>query len=182
MAFLLLVLLAPVFALIATAVKLDSPGSAFFVQMRRGRFFEQIRVFKYRTMRNAADPDPRLAMRADDPRITRVGRVLRATSLDELPQLLCVLRGTMSLVGPRPLVERESQACLPRYETRFDVRPGITGLAQISGRNSLTLRDRGALDVAYTLQQSLWLDLRILLRTPGALLTQGGIYRLRRTD
>ncbi len=171
---------APVFLLLALLVKATSRGPVFYVQQRVGRGYRSFGCIKFRTMRRDADkllsallaqsPDLEEEFRNDfklrkDPRITRLGKFLRRSSLDELPQFLNVLRGEMSVVGPRPIVEKE----LDRYGDRMDevlaVRPGLTGLWQVSGRNNLTYAKRVKLDVSYARHRSFWMDLRIILRT-----------------
>jgi lipopolysaccharide/colanic/teichoic acid biosynthesis glycosyltransferase len=170
----------PLFLVLALMVKLTSRGPVFYVQQRVGRDYRSFGCIKFRTMRRDADriltkilsesPDLQEEFRNDfklrnDPRITRLGRFLRRSSLDELPQFLNVLRGEMSVVGPRPIVRQE----LPRYAERMDevlaVRPGLTGLWQVSGRNNLTYRQRVLLDLRYARHHSLRMDLLIILRT-----------------
>lgn len=162
------------------AIKLDSAGTALFVQERTGKGGRRFRMYKLRTMvldaetlksqyqalNQRSDPDFKLV---DDPRSTRVGRFLRKTSLDELPQIFNVLRGDMSWVGPRPTSFDASTYRL-WHTARLKYRPGITGLWQISGRDALTFDERVRLDIAYIHHQSLWLDLRILWRTVGYVL------------
>jgi lipopolysaccharide/colanic/teichoic acid biosynthesis glycosyltransferase len=168
-------LILPLIAIVAVIVKLDSPGPVFFHQWRTGRHGRRFRMHKFRTM--ISDADARKAEYAhlnelawpdfkirDDPRITRVGRILRRVSLDELPQLLNVWKGEMSLVGPRP-TSFTPEAYRLWHTARLDVVPGITGLSQISGRSKLHFDQRVKLDLAYIERASLWLDLRILLRT-----------------
>src|ERR1700755_1004112 len=171
----LLVVVLPALALCAIAIRLDSPGPAFFTQQRTGRDGRRFRMLKLRTMfANAEGMKPALAHLnvlpppdfkiPDDPRITRVGRFLRATSLDELPQLLNVLRGDMSLVGPRP--NSFSAARSEPWPThRLDVVPGITGLWQIEGRNVTDFDERLRLDVQYIRRRSLLFDLQLMVRT-----------------
>ena len=173
----LCVFLLPLFLAISLSVKADSKGPVFFIQKRRGRFFREFRVIKFRTLRHGApDPCQRYEMLERDPRITLAGAVLRRTSLDELPQLFNVLAGSMSLVGPRPLVEWESQDCLKKYAERFRVKPGITGLSQVAVRNSVDFDARANLDVEYVTRWNMWLDMRILISTPPALISGKGIY------
>jgi lipopolysaccharide/colanic/teichoic acid biosynthesis glycosyltransferase len=173
----LLVLLSPLFLLIALAIKLDSTGPALFLQKRRGKHFRLFTLMKFRSLRhNAPDPHGRYEMLEDDSRITRVGRFLRRSSLDELPQLFNVIVGTMSLVGPRPLVEWESQSSLLRWAERYHVKPGITGSAQLSGRNAIDFDSRCALDVEYVRKHSNFLDLRLILKTPFMFLKSEGNY------
>jgi lipopolysaccharide/colanic/teichoic acid biosynthesis glycosyltransferase len=174
---LLCICLLPLFALIAIIIKLDSPGPVFFIQDRRGKHFRLMRVVKFRTLRHGApDPHARYEMLASDPRITRVGAFLRRTSLDELPQLFAVIGGTLSLVGPRPLVEWESRECLAKHAERFHVKPGLTGLSQVEVRNSADLCARSDKDVEYVHRWTLGLDLRILAQTPLLLARASGIY------
>jgi lipopolysaccharide/colanic/teichoic acid biosynthesis glycosyltransferase len=187
----LLAALAVPLGLIALLVRADG-GPALFAHRRVGRGGVPFRCLKFRTM--VPDAEARLAalLEADpaaraeweatrklrhDPRITRIGRFLRASSLDELPQLINVLRGEMSLVGPRPVPEAELAACYGAAAEHYKaVRPGITGLWQVSGRNDTSYADRVALDVAYVTRPSLREDLRILLRTPAAVLFRRGAY------
>ncbi|HEU5173895.1 MAG TPA: sugar transferase [Gemmatimonadaceae bacterium] len=180
----LLPLIVPVLLLCALAIRLDSPGPVFFSQSRTGRGGHRFRMWKLRTMVRNADelkaqyahlneltyPDFKIT---DDPRITRVGRVLRRTSLDELPQIVNVLKGDMSLVGPRPTSFSASTYRL-WHTARLEVQPGITGLWQISGRNELDFDDRLRLDVAYIRHRSFTLDLAILVRTIGTVASGRG--------
>lgn len=168
----------------ALLIKLDSRGPIVFAQERTGRGGRRFRMFKLRTMVENAEelkaeyahlnllsyPDFKVA---DDPRVTRVGRVLRKTSLDELPQLFNVLRGDMTLVGPRPTSFGADTYKL-WHTARLEVKPGLTGLWQVSGRNELDFDDRLRLDIAYVRHRSLRLDLEILYRTFGAVLTRRG--------
>lgn len=189
-ALLLLLLLLPVMALIALAVRGTSSGPALFRQERVGRFCEPFVMLKFRSMRVQNDdavhreyvtalltqetpPDggePGVYKLARDPRVTPLGSFLRRTSLDELPQLFNVLKGEMSLVGPRPALAFEVQMYDKVQRRRLDVAPGLTGLWQVSGRSALTMRQALDLDVEYVARRSWWLDVRILLRTPWALL------------
>lgn len=176
---------APLFALIALAIKLDSPGPVFFTQTRVGKNHRQFRIIKFRSMREGAEAEqqqlqalneadgPLFKIR-DDPRLTRVGTFLRRTSLDELPQLWNVLRGDMSLVGPRPPVPAEVASYQPWHMKRLTVPGGMTGLWQVSGRSELTFDEMVLLDIYYIEHWSPWLDLQILLRTiPKVLLAEG---------
>lgn len=173
----ILIVLSPFLILIAIMLKLDSPGPVLFSQERIGRHFRRFKMFKFRTLRHdMPDPHSRYEMREDDPRITRVGAFLRNTSLDELPQLFNVIAGSMSLVGPRPLVEWESRETLRKHAARFEVKPGITGLSQITVRNSVDLDGRSDVDVEYVRRWSPWLDLEVMLRTPVYVLTRKAIY------
>jgi lipopolysaccharide/colanic/teichoic acid biosynthesis glycosyltransferase len=171
-----LVICAPVFALAAAAIKFDSRGALFYQSPRWGRFGRTIGIWKFRTMvadaASILERDPALKAQfagniklTDDPRVTRVGRMLRRWSIDELPQLWNVLVGDLSLVGPRPKLFGEEARYGAALETVLAVRPGITGLWQVSGRNETTYDERIALDVRYALHPSLWEDVRILLLT-----------------
>jgi lipopolysaccharide/colanic/teichoic acid biosynthesis glycosyltransferase len=172
-----LVVLAPVFALIALCISLDSPGDVFFklrVAGRDGKPFDQ---WKFRTMiQNARDTAHRFETSATDPRITHVGRFLRRWSLDELPQLWNVVRGDMSLVGPRPAFLEVAQQYSPEQARRLQMRPGLTGLAQLRGRNLLPWEQRIVLDIVYIDRYSLWLDTKTLWRTIPLLLRGTGVY------
>lgn len=169
-----LVLLSPVLLAIAVAVRLESRGPAIFAQRRAGRGGRPFTMLKFRTMRADADPYGASPGGREDPRLTRLGRFLRETSLDELPQLLNVLTGRMSLVGPRPLYERQAERWTPRQRRRLDVPPGITGFAQAWGRGGLTHEDKIELDLYYVDNHGFLLDLRILLRTLANVLIGGG--------
>jgi len=167
----------PLFVVIAIAIKFDSKGPVFFLQNRRGLDFKVIKVIKFRTLQhNIPDPHENYEMLENDIRITRVGSILRKTSLDELPQLINILIGTMNLVGPRPLVEWESQKSLENYSERFRVKPGITGLSQLSGRNSIDFNARCEKDIEYIHQWSLGLDFLLFIKTPLYLLKTHTIY------
>jgi len=186
-----LVLLSPLLALVALIVRLDSSGPAFFRQTRIGRGGRPFSMYKFRTMVRDAPDDlhrelvltlvrakesTRAAHKlADDPRITRVGRWLRKASLDELPQLFNVVRGEMSLVGPRPPVLYEYEAYEPWQLERFEMPQGMTGLWQVSGRNRVTYRRMHELDIEYVRHWSLWLDVKILAATLRAVVVDGEI-------
>lgn len=189
--FLSLPFLLPLWALIALAIKLDSPGPVFYTQKRVGHGGREIRIWKFRSMvQNAEavleaylDSDPKLREEwkhsfklRNDPRVTRVGRLLRRTSLDELPQLWNVLRGEMSLIGPRPIVSEEISFYGDYYEIYQQVLPGLTGLWQVSGRNDTTYQERVNLDVYYVQNWSIWLDIHILLHTFLVALQGRGAY------
>jgi len=165
----LLVLLAPVLAAVALGVRLGSPGGALFRQLRLGRHGRPFQLLKFRSMYvNAPDlrnPDGSAVTGEHDPRVTPLGRFLRQTSLDELPQLINVLTGKMSLVGPRPDQVDQIRFYTGPEKRKLLVKPGITGLAQISGRNGIAWERRKALDLEYVERQSLRLDLAILLQT-----------------
>jgi Undecaprenyl-phosphate galactose phosphotransferase WbaP len=184
-------LLLPLFLLLAAMVAFDSRGPVFFRQPRIGRDGRTFAVFKFRTMRSDAEvvleqyllnnPGLRLEWERDqklrdDPRVTRLGHWLRRSSLDELPQLLNVLRGEMSLVGPRPIVASEIERYGEWFEMYTRVSPGMAGLWQVSGRNSVSYEERVQLDVSYIRNWSVWLDLVILARLPAALISSRGAY------
>ncbi|HZM16900.1 MAG TPA: NeuD/PglB/VioB family sugar acetyltransferase [Candidatus Krumholzibacteria bacterium] len=176
-AFVLLLLSSPLFGLIALAVRLDSPGSPFFLQERIGARGQPFTIFKFRTMRNGAERDGLGVTTApDDERITRLGSFLRRTGLDELPQLLNILLGEMSFVGPRPTLRYQVDAYTPRQRRRLLFRPGITGWAQVHGRNDISWAERIELDLEYVRTHTLGLDLGILMRTLGVVLRGRGIY------
>lgn len=182
-----LILLAPLLAAVAVAIKIDSPGPVFFRQERLGSRAQPFSIWKFRTMRRDAE-----AMRfemahlnemegsgplfkiKDDPRITRLGRLLRRTSVDELPQLINVLCGSMSLVGPRPFVTHEAVQIQGWGQRRLDLAPGITGLWQVRGRNDVPFEEMVQLDYMYVTNWSVWWDLRILLQTVPTVLRRRG--------
>ena len=161
-----LVVLTPVFGVIALAIKRDSEGPVFFAGERIGRDGKLFKILKFRTMVESpeAHNGPRINTR-DDARITRLGRFLRDSKLNELPQLINVLRGEMTLVGPRPCLPYEAEEYLRWHKNRFDIRPGITGLWQVSGKNKLPFKQMIRLDISYLRNLSLWLDIKILLLT-----------------
>ncbi|NER78726.1 MAG: undecaprenyl-phosphate galactose phosphotransferase WbaP, partial [Leptolyngbya sp. SIO1D8] len=185
------ILALPLFLIIIVAVKLDSPGPVFYGQYRLGRGARPFIAWKFRTMVTDADwiLEKHLSQSAtlreqwergrklkQDPRITRVGRILRRTSLDELPQLWNVLRGEMSLVGPRPIVDDEITHYADTFELYKRVPPGITGLWQVSGRSDVTYSERVTLDAYYVRNWSVWLDVYILLKTVWVVLVGDGAY------
>ena len=176
-----LVLTAPLLALAMLAIRLESPGSAIYRQRRVGKDARPFDLFKLRTMVDGAEHlGAGLAVNAGDTRITRVGAFLRRTSLDELPNLFNVLRGDMSLIGPRPTLPVQVAQYTDRQRRRLSVKPGITGWAQVNGRASLPWAERIELDLYYVEHRSLGLDLRILSRTPAMVLSGGGLYKGRR--
>jgi lipopolysaccharide/colanic/teichoic acid biosynthesis glycosyltransferase len=172
------VLCAPLVALVALAVRLESPGDPIYRQTRVGRDGELFEIYKLRTMVAGAEfQGEGLAIAAGDSRITRLGGLLRRTSLDELPNLWNVARGEMSVVGPRPTLKGQVDAYTPRQRGRLAVKPGITGWAQVNGRASLPWPERIELDLWYVEHRSLALDLEILKRTVRSVLSGGGIYK-----
>lgn len=194
---LLVVVLAPLLLALTLAIRLESPGPALFRQRRIGRGLNGFRVHKFRSMREDANPErhrqyvqaligghnrpverdgtgPSLYKLAVDDRITGIGRLLRHWSLDELPQLFDVLRGDMSLVGPRPVIPYEVERYPAEWLERFAVKPGLTGLWQVSGRSERTYEEMVLLDIEYARNRTLLTDLRILLRTPAVVLLRRG--------
>jgi lipopolysaccharide/colanic/teichoic acid biosynthesis glycosyltransferase len=171
-----LALSAPLLGLAALGIKLDDGGPVLYRQRRVGKDGRDFELLKLRTMVvDAERQGAGFAVNRGDPRITRVGRVLRKLSLDELPQLWNVVRGDMSLVGPRPTLRYQVERYDERQRRRLEVKPGITGWAQIHGRAALPWAERIELDVWYVEHRSGWLDLKILARTPLALF--GGTYK-----
>ena len=169
---------APFVALLALAVRLESPGHPIYRQTRVGEKGRQFEIYKLRTMvRGAEFTGAGLAIQEGDDRITRVGAFLRRYSLDELPNLWNVLRGEMSIVGPRPTVPVQVEQYTERERGRLNVKPGITGWAQINGRASLPWAERIELDLWYVEHWSLALDLKILARTLGLVLSGRGLYK-----
>jgi lipopolysaccharide/colanic/teichoic acid biosynthesis glycosyltransferase len=184
------VVLLPLMFVIWASIRVTSPGGAVFRQTRLGSGRSPFIMYKFRTMKSDSDdqlhrdyvarllaeevePVDGLFKLTDDPRITTVGAFLRKTSLDELPQLFNVLSGDLSLVGPRPALAWEATMFPAWADARFEVKPGVTGLWQVSGRNRLRMTDGLRLDIDYVTQRTLWLDLRILLRTLPAVLSGG---------
>ncbi len=177
----------PILLLIAIAIKLDSRGPVLFRQLRVGQRFHHFWIYKFRTMRVGAEDEldalrdqsevdgPLFKIR-EDPRVTKVGHFLRQTSLDELPQLINVIKGEMSLVGPRPPIPEEVAQYLPWHKRRLSVPPGISGLWQVSGRSELTFDEMVLLDLYYIEHWSPWMDMSILLRTVPKVLARDGAY------
>ena len=186
-----LIVLAPVLAACAIAIKLDSPGPVFFRQRRVGRDDQHFEVYKFRSMQADADRnkdavatlnfhgggnDNGMFKIREDPRVTRVGRFLRRYSLDELPQLFNILRGEMSCVGPRPLIETEDRQIEGRFRRRLSLTPGLTGLWQAHGRSDIPFEQMVNLDFLYVSNWSLWLDVKLLIRTASAVFRGTGAY------
>jgi lipopolysaccharide/colanic/teichoic acid biosynthesis glycosyltransferase len=177
LAALLLVVTAPLLAPAALAIRLESRGPVFYRQRRVGRHGRPFELWKLRTMVPGAESmGAGVYVLEGDPRITRVGRLLRRFSFDELPNLVNVLRGEMAMVGPRPTVQEQVDRYTERQLRRLEVKPGITGWAQINGRTSLPWPERIELDVWYVEHRSLRLDLRILARTARLLASGRGLY------
>ncbi len=184
----LAIALSPFFVLVIALIRLDSPGAIFFAQQRVGRHGRQFKMFKFRSMYIDAE-ERKAALMAenemqggvifkmkDDPRITRVGKYIRRGSIDELPQLWNVFKGEMSLVGPRPPLPAEVADYSLEDRRRLEVIPGITCIWQVSGRSEIPFDQQVELDVAYIESQSVWLDLKLLLRTVPAVLLGKGAY------
>jgi lipopolysaccharide/colanic/teichoic acid biosynthesis glycosyltransferase len=172
------ILSAPVVALLALAIRIESPGHPIYCQIRVGKDGELFSIYKLRTMvRGAEFTGAGLAIQEGDDRITRLGRFVRRYSLDELPNLWNVLRGEMSIVGPRPTLQLQVEQYTERQRGRLAVKPGITGWAQINGRASLPWPERIELDLWYVEHQSTLLDLKILVRTARLVLGGQGLYK-----
>jgi lipopolysaccharide/colanic/teichoic acid biosynthesis glycosyltransferase len=172
-----LIILSPLLGAIAVFIKIDSPGPVFFLQERVGRNKVPFRIIKFRTMVPGAEKTGAgYEVAENDSRITRAGKFLRRWSLDELPQLINIFLGQMSLVGPRPTLLYQVEEYTPRQMRRLEMKPGLTGLAQVSGRNTLSWPERIELDIKYVDAHSLWLDMVILLRTPAIVLRKDAVY------
>jgi lipopolysaccharide/colanic/teichoic acid biosynthesis glycosyltransferase len=171
-----LILLSPFLAIAAIAIKLGSRGPVFYRQRRVGLNGEEFEMLKLRTMAAGSDPvGVGTVVTRDDPRVTKAGRVLRRTSLDEIPNLVNVLRGEMALVGPRPTIPAQVAGYTPRQHRRHEVLPGITGWAQVQGRAGIPWEERIELDVWYVEHRSASLDTRILAKTLWLLITGHGL-------
>ncbi|QJQ94012.1 MULTISPECIES: sugar transferase [Halomonadaceae] len=179
--FVALLLISPLMILIALWVKLDSKGPVLFLQQRAGLDGRPFRIYKFRTMversSEAIDQHKEQVVSDEmDPRITRAGRFIRSTSLDELPQLFNILRGDMSVVGPRPVLMEQKEVIPPGYQVRFSVRPGLTGLAQVRGRRSLGWLQQLAFDAEYVKRCGFFYDIGIILLTVKVVMTGSGVY------
>lgn len=178
-----LIIALPILLVIALAIKLSSKGSIFFIQKRLGEHGKIFDIYKFRTMvQDAEKVGTGIFTSHDDPRITKVGHLLRKTSLDEVPQILNVLKGDMSLVGPRPPVPyhpHKYEDYSDEQRMRFTVKPGITGYAQVIGRNTLTWDERIDLDIEYVENMSMMLDLKILFKTVFVFANKNEIYNLK---
>jgi len=170
------VILCPLFFVLWLAIRLSSPGAAVFKQQRAGKNGIGFTFYKFRTMRMDADPFGPSPKSGEDVRITKVGRFLREYSLDELPQLVNVLKGDMSIVGPRPLYISQMAEWNGRQKRRLLVKPGLTGLAQISGRGELTIEEKLDLDVRYVESAGVWLDVKIFFTTVAQVFFKKSIY------
>ncbi|HHV25846.1 MAG TPA: sugar transferase [Tissierellia bacterium] len=181
LSFIALIILSPLFLILAICIKIDSKGPVFFKQERLGKDGEVFLIYKFRTMVDGAiHMGSGLRTDEGDPRVTKVGKVLRKTSLDELPQLINILKGEMSIIGPRPPVPyypHKYEDYSEEQKLRFTVLPGITGYAQINGRNEIEWDERIKYDVYYVRNWSLGLDFKIFFRTIKIVLCKEGIYR-----
>jgi lipopolysaccharide/colanic/teichoic acid biosynthesis glycosyltransferase len=176
LAVLAMIVLSPVLLIAAAAIKLTGPGPVLYRQRRVGLDGREFELLKLRTMVQGSDPvGVGRVVERDDPRVTAAGRFLRRTSLDEIPNLVNVLRGEMAIVGPRPTIPAQVKDYTPRQHRRHEVRPGLTGWAQVQGRAGIPWEERIELDVEYVDHRSLALDLRILARTARLLVTGQGL-------
>ncbi len=173
------IFLLPLFVIIGILVKVSSKGPVIFKQERAGKNGKPFIFYKFRTMKTEVDPFGPSPKAADDPRLTKIGKFLREYSFDELPQLFNVLKGNMSMVGPRPLYLSQIDEWTDRQKKRLLVKPGLTGLAQISGRGELTREEKLELDVKYVETAGFWLDLKIILITIGQVFGRKSIYEKR---
>ena len=174
-----IVILLPVFAVIVIAIKISSKGSAVFKQERAGKDGKPFMFYKFRTMKLNVDPFGPSPKSGEDPRLTKVGIFLREYSLDELPQLFNILKGDMSIVGPRPLYVSQMSEWNEQQKKRLLVKPGLTGLAQISGRGELTREEKLELDVEYVETASFAADIKIILTTIAQVFGRKSIYEKR---
>ncbi len=175
----IIVVLSPIIFVVALLTKLYDKRPVIFKQERAGKNGKSFIFYKFRTMRTDVDPFGASPKSADDPRLTKIGKFLREYSLDELPQLFNVLKGDMSIVGPRPLYLTQMTEWNDRQKKRLLVKPGLTGLAQISGRGELTREEKLELDVKYVETASLWLDVKIILLTIWHVICRKSIYEKR---
>ena len=171
----LLLFLLPIFFIIALLIKLEDRGSVFFLQQRPGLNMKLFSIWKFRSMVENADQLLDRNGHATGNRITRIGKLLRSLSLDELPQLINILKGEMSFVGPRPALPGHLERYTTEQKGRFDMKPGVTGLAQVNGRNTLKWSRRILYDLEYIEKYSLWLDVKILFKTVKVVLMREGI-------
>ena len=182
-----LIILFPVFIIAAIAIKIEDFGPSFFTQKRNGLDGKVFSMYKFRSMvtnapelyeelkKNCEQNSPTFKLRKD-PRITKVGRFIRKTSIDELPQLINIIKGDMSIVGPRPLPTYETEQCTEYQKQRFKVRPGLTCYWQVSGRSTISFNERMDMDLKYIRDASLWTDFKIILKTFVAVFTMMGAY------
>ncbi|MCG9496605.1 sugar transferase [Acinetobacter pittii] len=168
-----LIILSPIFILVAYKVSKNLGSPVFFLQERPGKDGKLFKMIKFRSMKDAVDQEGNIL--PDEERITPFGQKLRSTTLDEMPQLINVLKGDMSIVGPRPQLPDFLEYYTPEQMRRHEVRPGMTGLAQVSGRNNLSWEEKFDLDVQYVNTQNLWLDFKIMFKTAEVMLKKEGI-------
>ncbi|MFA3516933.1 sugar transferase [Acinetobacter baumannii] len=168
-----LLILMPVFLIVVYKVRKNLGSPVFFLQERPGKDGKLFKMIKFRSMKDGVDQDGNIL--PDEERITPFGQKLRSTTLDEMPQLINVLKGDMSIVGPRPQLADFMQHYTPRQMRRHEVRPGMTGLAQVSGRNNLSWEEKFELDVEYVEKHNIWLDFKIMIKTVQVMLKKEGI-------
>ncbi|MCT4593951.1 MAG: sugar transferase [Anaeromicrobium sp.] len=176
MSLIILLILSPVLIVIGVLIKLDSKGPVFFIQERVGLNEKLFNVYKFRTMVTNAYEISGYYTEENDPRITKIGKLLRKTSLDELPQLINILKGDMSIIGPRPTLEYQVKEYNDFQRQRLKMKPGVTGWAQVNGRNSISWPNRIEYDVEYVNNYSFMFDIKILLKTIRVVLKRDGIY------
>jgi len=182
-AFIALIILLPIFLVVAVLIKIDSKGPVFFMQERAGKNGEIFKTFKFRTMIADADEKTKgVYIDKENPYVTKMGKFLRRSGIDELPQVINVLKGDMSFVGPRPTLEYQIKKYNDFQKKRLLMKPGITGWALINGRNLLTWPERIRLDVWYVEHWSFWLDIKILFKTVWVVARGEGLYAGRETD
>ncbi|WP_270360430.1 sugar transferase [Eubacterium sp. AF05-24] len=173
----LFIIISPIFLIIAIAIKVDSKGPVFFKHMRVGKNGKPLPTYKFRTM--VTTPEQKKEYEENfklenDPRITKIGKILRKTSLDELPQLLNIIIGNMSVVGPRPVVQKELEKFGDQVDKLLSVTPGLTGYWQANGRSNTTYEERVAMELYYVDHCSIWLDIKIIFQTIGAVIRKEG--------
>ena len=174
-----LILLSPFLLILTVIIKLDSKGPAIFSQQRAGKNGVPFILYKFRTMRTDVDPFGSSPKSGHDPRLTGIGRFFRESSLDELPQLFNVLKGDMSVVGPRPLYLSQVSEWSEYHKKTLLVKPGLTGLSQIKGRASLKMEDKLDIEVEYVKTRNFWLDIKLIFQTIAVVIRRKGVYEIR---